>query len=99
MAQKYRAQILLEPEQHEMLQEIARREGHSISEVARAVIRLGLKVIENDSDAVWYARREALKNLNLIRQQIQEEHGVYQGDIIAEARAERQSQLDEPAGL
>jgi len=95
MTQKYRAQILLEPEQHRSLQEIARRKGQSISEVAREVIRLGLKVLETDTDALWQARLVALEKLNQIRGQIQEEHGIYQGDLIAEARAERQNQVNE----
>lgn len=95
MAQKYRAQILLEPAQHQALQQIALREGQSISEVAREVIRLGLAAIENDEEARWHKRSLALEKLNLIRRQIQEEHGEYQGDWIAEARAERQHQIDE----
>lgn len=35
----YRAQILLEPEQHEALVEIARREGRSLSDVVRQMLR------------------------------------------------------------
>ncbi len=35
----HRAQILLEPEQHHSLSEIARRQSRSISEVVREIIR------------------------------------------------------------
>ncbi len=94
MAQKYRAQILLEPEQHKTLQEIAYSEGHSISEVAREVIRLGLDALETDSEKLWSKRMAALAELEKIRQEIQEEKGVYQGNLVHEARNERQWQLN-----
>jgi hypothetical protein len=94
MSQKYRAQILLEPEQHQTLQEIAHREGQSISEVAREVIRLGLEVLEMDSESLWHKRLSALERLSQIRQEIQEERGIYQGNLVDEARAERQRQID-----
>jgi hypothetical protein len=35
----YRAQILLEPEQHRILQEIARREKRSMSDVVRDMLK------------------------------------------------------------
>ena len=95
MVHKYRTQILLETEQHQALQEIAHREGHSISEVAREVIRLGLQVLEQDSEVLWRNRMLALGQLNQIRQQIQEEKGIYQDNLVAEVRAEQQRQLDD----
>jgi predicted DNA-binding protein len=36
--QKYRAQILLEPEQHKKLAEIAANEGRSVSDVVREAV-------------------------------------------------------------
>jgi len=39
----YRAQIILEKQQHEQLSQIAHEEGKSISEVARELIRLALR--------------------------------------------------------
>jgi heterodisulfide reductase subunit C len=96
MIQKYRAQILLEPEQHNTLQEIAHREGHSISEVAREVIRLGLQALEMDSENLWAKRMVALEELSQLRQEIQEERGTYQGNLVDEARDERKRQLDNP---
>lgn len=95
MPQKYRAQILLEAEQHVALQEIAHRQGQSISEVARQVIRLGLEAIEKDENVLWRRRMLALEKLNQIRQSIQEKHGVYQGNLIEQARAERDHQLSQ----
>jgi hypothetical protein len=38
----YRAQIILEEEQHTALAEIARQEGRSISEIVREMVRAGL---------------------------------------------------------
>ena len=38
----YRAQIILEEEQHTALVEIAREEGRSISEIVRGMVRAGL---------------------------------------------------------
>ncbi|GAB4581838.1 MAG: ribbon-helix-helix protein, CopG family [Anaerolineales bacterium] len=35
---KYRAQILLEPEQHQVLSEIAQQQGQSISHVVREIV-------------------------------------------------------------
>lgn len=39
----YRAQIILEKQQHELLAQIAREEGKSLSEVARELIRFALR--------------------------------------------------------
>ena len=95
MAQKYRAQILLEPEQHVALQEIAQRQGQSISEVAREVIRLGLEALENDESLYWLRRMSAMEKLDQMRRSIQEVHGVYAGNLIEEARSERDRQLND----
>jgi hypothetical protein len=94
MVQKYRAQILLEPEQHQMLRSIAKREKRSLSEVAREVIRIGLDARENQVDILWNKREEALNRLHHIREKVYQNYGIYEGDLIAEARAERESQLD-----
>jgi len=79
----YRAQILLEPEQHRMLAEIARKEGRSISEVTRRAIRAGLLAIQNQ-DEVWQKRMEALAALR----QIRESSLPYSGDLINDDREE-----------
>ncbi len=39
----YRAQIILEKQQHDQLMQIAREEGKSLSEVARELIRFALQ--------------------------------------------------------
>ncbi len=94
MVQKYRAQILLEPEQHQALQKIAERDGRSISQVAREVIRLGLSAMEQEAEKRWAQRMQALEQLQRLRDEIREQHGVYQGNLVDEVRSERENQLD-----
>jgi len=91
----YRAQILFEPEQHKELREIAKREERSISDVAREMIDRGLRVREEDQQSRLRRSRKALEQLDRIRLQILEEYGVYDGDLIAEVRSEREKALDE----
>ena len=55
----YRAQILLDPRQRRRLEEIARREGKSISAVTRQVIDAGLELIEDETE-LWKKRARAL---------------------------------------
>jgi hypothetical protein len=59
-----RVQMLLEPEQHRKLVEIARQQRKSIAEVTRQVINTGLeKLTENDSQARILATLEASRKL------------------------------------
>ena len=96
MAERYyRAQILLEPEQHGHLKEIAEREDRSISDVAREMIGRGLKDRERDQKSRLRQGRKALDGLQEIQQQIFEKHGIYQGDLVAEVRSEREKASDE----
>ncbi len=96
MAERYyRAQLLLDPEQHQSLREIARREARSISAVAREVIDLGLEALGQDQRARAERRAKALARLAQIREGIFAEHGVFEGDLVAEARAEREQGLEE----
>lgn len=83
----YRAQILLEPEQHRRLVEIARKEGRSISEVTRRAIRAGLLAIQNQ-DEVWQKRMEALAALRQIREGSQ----PYSGDLVNEGWEKRDAE-------
>lgn len=89
---KYRAQILLEPEQHATLAEIARREARSISDLVREIVDRWLK--QQDEQRLWEQRMEALERLNQIRERIQQEYGVYQGNLLEETRAERDEDFD-----
>ena len=91
--QKRRTQILLEPEQHEALAEIASREGRSISEIVREIV--GRHLRERARDAKRRRAVDALERLTGLREKIEQRSGVYQGDLIAEARAERYEQVVE----
>ncbi len=89
---KYRAQILLEPEQHQALVETARQENRSISELVREIIR---EWVEKKNREVRLQRElKALQELAEIRRQIEEEHGIYTGNLLEEARDERDDDMD-----
>jgi predicted DNA-binding protein len=90
----YRMQLLVKPEQRKRLERVAKREGRTLSDTARRALEEGLRVMEGDSDSVWEQRREALEFLDRLRKQIQDERGVYQGDLINDARTERDSQIE-----
>ena len=89
---KYRAQILLEPEQHAALVEIAQTENRSISDLVREIVRQWLD--EQDRDAQLARELQALDELTQMRLAIQEQHGVYMGDLLEEARAEGDEDMD-----
>ena len=44
-------------------------------------------------------QQQALANSSHLREKIAKQHGIYQGDLIAEARAERSKQTDLILGL
>jgi len=87
----YRAQILMDPAQRRRLEEIARREGRSISAVTRQVIDAGLERMENEAE-LWKKRAELLSSLRTLRQQ---QPWVDAGDLVNEARQEREDERDQ----
>jgi hypothetical protein len=90
----HRSQILLEREQHKRLRQMAEREGRSISDVAREAIGIGLEALTGPAKARARRRTLALERLSAIREAARTRHGVYQGDLVAEARAEREQSHD-----
>jgi metal-responsive CopG/Arc/MetJ family transcriptional regulator len=92
MGNLYRAQILLEPEQHRTLAQIAEKEGRSISEVVREIV--GQYLVEREQETQLQREMQAIDTLTQIRRQIEQKHGVYQGDILSEIRAEREQEID-----
>ncbi len=86
-----RAQILLNQKQRRKLEEIARREGRSISAVTRQAIDLGLEAMENEAE-VWKKRARILSNLRARRAKQPFE---YHGDLIGEARQEREDEMNQ----
>jgi len=88
----HRAQILLEEQQHRALARIAEQEGRSISDLVREIVRDHLA--QRDQEARTPSELQALEQLSWIRGRLQEEHGTYQGDLLAEVRTERQEDMD-----
>jgi hypothetical protein len=86
----YRAQILLDPGQHEALKTYAVAEGRSISSVAREVVDLGLRALRHRDRR----EEEALRSLDEIRRRVEERWGVLTDDALAEVRSEREQQLE-----
>lgn len=82
MNNKYRAQILLEPEQHAALVEIAQQEGRSISEVVREIVQCYLS--QQEGTSLWRQRTQALERLKQIREGVEQRYGVYSGDLLEE---------------
>ena len=92
MSTLYRAQILLEPEQHRTLTDIAQREGRSISDLVREILRQHLA--EREQADRRQAEMQAIQELTRIRKQLQEQHGVYQVDLLTKVRTEREQDVE-----
>ena len=90
---KYRAQILLEPEQHQMLSEIADRRQQSLSHVMREIVQDYL--VERDLDEQQRQEIEAIQALAELRRTIQERRGLVMENLLGEARQERVVELGE----
>jgi Arc/MetJ-type ribon-helix-helix transcriptional regulator len=94
----YRAQILLEPEQHKALAEIARREDRSISDVVRTALREWLK--DHQEDESIRQRMQALEVIRKHRQEMFARHGgqPLEIDVAALIEISRQERTDELFG-
>jgi predicted DNA-binding ribbon-helix-helix protein len=90
--QKHRTRILLEPEPHNALVEIAHQEECSISDLVRRIVSQYLR--ERARDAERQRAVQSLERLTNIRKKIEQQSGIYQGDVIAEARAEQDEQME-----
>ena len=88
----YRAQILLEKEQHEVLAAMAEAQDRSISDLVREIIDDYLSQREEDDQLE--RELEALHRLREIREEARQRYGVYQGDLIREVRQERDQDVD-----
>jgi len=92
MSTLHRAQLLLESEQHQALAEIAEQEGRSISDLVREIVRQHLA--ERRQQAQQLTALQAIERLTQVRARLQEEHGMYQGDPLAEVRAEWEEDIE-----
>ena len=91
---KYRAQILLEPEQHEVLTEIAQQQGRSISNVVREIVGQYIVAREQTMDQ----EKEALERVKQHRAEMLSQRGGHPLEInipamIEEIREERSNDL------
>jgi len=89
-----RAQLLLTPAQRQRLERIAKREGRSLSDVARRALDAGLAVIDGDSDEALRRELQALEDINEIREQAAAQYGVYPGNPVDDAREERMRDME-----
>jgi len=92
MGNLQRTQILLEPEQHQALTEIAQREGRSLSDLLREIAAEYLA--RQDQDERLQEALQAIDALTKIRKQIEAEHGACATDLLAEVRAEREQDME-----
>ena len=89
-----RCQLLLTPAQRQRLEGVAKREGRSLSDVARRAIEAGLDQMEGRTDEALERRRQILAELTEMRKENERKHGVYPGDLVAEVRAERERDME-----
>ena len=92
MTTLYRAQVLLESEQHEALAAIAEQEGRSISDVLREIVREHL--VERDREARNLDALQAVEKLTRIRESVEQRYGTCPRDLVAEVRAEREAEME-----
>lgn len=71
----YKTQIVLEPEQHKALAEIAEREGRSIPDVVQDLVKQGLEEHERRARTNQQSHLESLKQIREHREAILAERG------------------------
>ncbi|NEQ36497.1 MAG: hypothetical protein F6K40_09495 [Okeania sp. SIO3I5] len=90
--------LVLEPEQYNTLLQLGTQKHQTLSEVAVEVVRLGLETLKQRSDGTSDVRdrqpQKALECLNSLRAEIQQTHGIYSGDLVAEVRTEQEEQME-----
>lgn len=96
MGKMHRAQILLDPEQHDALAEIARRDGTSISEIVRTAVDTWLE--EHWQEESTLKQLEALKIIRAHRQALLDRRegqplNFDPADLIERMREERGDEL------
>lgn len=88
----YRAQLLLEPEQHETLRLLAEKENRSLSDVAREALRLGLEAYARRNQRIQ--RTQLLQLMSTEREALRAEIGTIPRECLEAAREERAAQLE-----
>ncbi len=91
----HRTQVLIEPQQHTALAELAAREGRSISEIIREIVR---DYLANRSEELrWQGRMQALEGARRLRESIREAYGgrPLDADIAALIREMREARAEQ----
>jgi predicted DNA-binding protein len=93
---KYRAQILLEPEQHKKLAEIAAHAGRSVSDVVREAV--AEYVVTRSHEDQWERRLKALERIKQHREELRRQNGgkpfeIDVVELIHQMREERNNEL------
>jgi predicted DNA-binding protein len=96
MAPMYRAQILLEPAQHQELERLARETGRSTSDLVREIV--GGYLAQRSSAESRRLAADALEWLAASRREIENQGGIVPETLLKDMREERNAQLDTPAG-
>lgn len=88
---KYRAQILLEPEQHQALADIAAEREESISHLVREIVAEYL--VDHSREAKRKRFLAALEALSEIREKNLAQFGMIDSNFLEEMREERMREL------
>lgn len=90
-----RAQVLMTREQRRRIERLAEKEGRSLSDITRRALDAGLDQLEGETDEALRRERENLLAMRVLRERALARYGVYQGDLVNEAREERDRQVDD----
>ncbi|HLE15967.1 MAG TPA: hypothetical protein VI776_14560 [Anaerolineales bacterium] len=95
---KYRTHLLLDPDQHKNLAQLAKLEGRSISELTREFVQEGIEQRQRLFAVEKQRRLQVLEKTRQVRLAIMREHGgvpldVSFPDLISELREERDDQI------
>lgn len=97
-ARMQRTQILLEPEQHRVLTELARAEGRSLSDIVREYVQAQLTLRQREHDLRRQRQLDGLDQIRIHRQAIltrRAEQGLLPDPVlvIEQVREERDADL------
>lgn len=87
---RHRTQLLLDPDQYQAVARLAAVQDRPISEIVREFIDLGLEQLRHHRQQ----KLGALQELNVMRRDIESRSGSTAGNLVADARAERQRQTE-----
>ncbi len=91
-AQLLRAQVMLDPEDYRRLQSLASEQGKSLSETIREAV---LRYLEEQERLEQEKFLKSLEEMRQIRERNAARYGIYKGDLVNEAREERERQMED----